>query len=75
MTLGDLADHEQVAPPSVTRVVAKLEAAEAAGERGDDAGRDGSLVVFANQVAAKTGKLLTVAEADELLRRVDIYRG
>jgi len=26
LTLGALADHEQVAPPSVTRVVAKLEA-------------------------------------------------
>jgi DNA-binding MarR family transcriptional regulator len=25
MTLGDLADHERVAPPSITRVVAKLE--------------------------------------------------
>jgi len=27
MTLGALADHERVAPPSVTKVVAKLEAA------------------------------------------------
>jgi DNA-binding MarR family transcriptional regulator len=26
LTLGELADHEQVAPPSVTRVVTKLEA-------------------------------------------------
>jgi DNA-binding MarR family transcriptional regulator len=26
LTLGALADHEQVAPPSITRVVAKLEA-------------------------------------------------
>ncbi|MGZ4734755.1 MAG: MarR family winged helix-turn-helix transcriptional regulator [Acidimicrobiia bacterium] len=26
LTLGTLADHEQVAPPSITRVVAKLEA-------------------------------------------------
>jgi DNA-binding MarR family transcriptional regulator len=25
LTLGDLADHERVAPPSITRVVAKLE--------------------------------------------------
>src|SRR2546429_8406607 len=27
MTLGALADHERVAPPSITKVVAKLEAA------------------------------------------------
>ena len=34
LTLGALADHEQVAPPTITKVVAKLEAERPGGPRG-----------------------------------------
>ena len=36
LTLGVLADHEGVAPPSITKVVAKLEAAGLVARRPDD---------------------------------------
>ena len=39
LTLGTLAEVEQVAPPSITKVVAKLEAAELVVRRADDADR------------------------------------
>jgi DNA-binding MarR family transcriptional regulator len=39
LTLGALAEVEQVAPPSITKVVAKLEAAELVVRRADDADR------------------------------------
>ncbi|HEX6419744.1 MAG TPA: MarR family transcriptional regulator [Acidimicrobiales bacterium] len=39
MTLGALAEHERVAPPSITKVVAKLEAAGLVTRRGDPGDR------------------------------------
>ncbi|MFN8036986.1 MAG: MarR family transcriptional regulator [Acidimicrobiia bacterium] len=39
VTLGALADHERVAPPSITKVVAKLEADRLVQRRADDRDR------------------------------------
>ena len=39
MTLGALAEHERVAPPSITKVVAKLEERELVARRADPADR------------------------------------
>ena len=39
LTLGALADHERVAPPSITKVVAKLEERGLVARRADDADR------------------------------------
>jgi len=57
MTLGALADHERVAPPSVTKVVAKLEAAGLVQRRLDRADR-------------RVARVTTTGAGDALLAKV-----
>src|SRR5207237_152943 len=64
MTLGALADHERVAPPSITKVVAKLEAAGLVARELDRADR-------------RVARVSTTAAGDALLakarRRKDVW--
>lgn len=46
LALGDLADHERVAPPSITKVVTKLEADGLVSRQADPADRRFSLVTI-----------------------------
>lgn len=64
-----------VTPGRVRSFVAVLDAARAAEERGADAAWHRQLATFEMKVETTSGKLLTVTEADELLRRLDAYRG
>jgi len=59
LTLGALAEHERVAPPSVTKVVAKLEAAGLV-ERRADAGD--KRVVWVSPTAEGVNRLATVRQ-------------
>jgi DNA-binding MarR family transcriptional regulator len=54
LTLGALADHERVAPPTITKVVAKLEA-------------DGLLVREADPADRRVSRVSTTAAAEALL--------
>lgn len=56
LTLGDLAQHERVAPPTVTRVVAKLEADGLLTRQADPDDRRSTLVA-----ATRTGRRLIEA--------------
>src|SRR5438128_11504705 len=64
MTLGALAEHERVAPPSITKVVAKLEA-------------QGLVVRQADAVDRRVARASTTAAGDALLarsrRRKDVW--
>jgi DNA-binding MarR family transcriptional regulator len=54
LTLGELADHERVAPPTITKVVAKLEA-------------DGLVVREADPTDRRVSRVSTTAAAEALL--------
>jgi predicted extracellular nuclease len=49
-------------------LLAKLRAAEAAAKRGDDAAKQEILAAFVNEVQAQSGKSLTAAQAEQLIR-------
>ncbi len=59
LTLGALADYERVAPPSVTKVVAKLETAGLVARRLDERDRR---VVWVSITAAGNGRLAKIRQ-------------
>lgn len=59
LTLGRLAEHERVAPPSVTKVVVKLEEAGLVERRLDDRDRR---VAWVSITAAGTARLATIRQ-------------
>ena len=57
LTLGALADHERVAPPTVTKAVAKLEASGLVARRVDDRDRRVSWVSLTDEGASLLGEI------------------